>query len=283
MAINNNADEWANPRVGIYFPADTDNTLRDGNLTGQCVSLDKWFLNEMTSVPNPGIARGHAKDFGDTLVRQGHAVQVAENNRKRGDIVVWKQDGGGYGHTGILLSGDRVFEQNVGLAGTPNKVVSGQRVYSSRIDPLYQPWRKGSPTFYRVNSYQETNSGGSSGGNMNAKGMSDAFIRRTYYMVMNQNPSQEDVNFHMAKSNPESFINGFGDNPLWKQLEAQRNSETDAKNRAIAERDQAKNELNVANEKIKKLELQLANGGGSSDKSEYVELLTTGTKIYIKK
>ena len=276
MAVANNADSWADPRQNIFFTADTDNTLRDGNLTGQCVSLTKWFLAEMTNVPNPAAARGHAKDVGDRLVIQGHAVQVAEGNRKRGDFVVWKQDGGGYGHIGVLLSGDRVFEQNVGLAGTQSKLVNGQRVYASRIDPLYQSWRKGAPTFYRINSYQET--GGSSGGNNT---MTPNFIRRTYYMVNDQTPTQAEVDFHMAKSNPESFMNGFGDNPLWKIRTAERDAELAAKNAVVAENVKIAKENTELKAQVKKLQDELANGGGES--GEFTKVLTSGADLYIKK
>jgi hypothetical protein len=34
-------------------------------------------------------------------------------------------------------------------------------------------------------------------------------------MIMNQTAGQGDIDFHMQKSSPESFVNGFGDNPLW--------------------------------------------------------------------
>jgi len=160
--IANNADDYANARVGIYFPAKSGAGLADGDLTGQCVSLDKWFLNEMTDVPNPGAARGNAKDFGDTLVAQGQAKVVT--SPQRGDIAVWKKDGGGYGHTGIVLSGNRVFEQNAALPGRASKIVDGARVYASGIDPLTASWRVGSPTFYRVNSYKEITPAPADGG-----------------------------------------------------------------------------------------------------------------------
>lgn len=158
MAVANNADEYAKTRLGVYF---------DGNpatLTGQCVSLVKWFLQEMTSVPDPQAARGHAKDYGANLVAQGHAAVVAAANRKRGDIVVWKKDGGGYGHIGVLLSNDQIFEENVGLVGVPSKHIYDDKgnyvttVYASMTNPLYSSWRKGDPTFYRVNTYNEGSS-----------------------------------------------------------------------------------------------------------------------------
>lgn len=176
--VNNNADDYANARIGLYFTANqVKNNLESGSLDGQCVTAVKHFLYNMTDVPNAGVARGHAKDYGDTLVREGHATVVSEADRRRGDIVVWKQDGGGYGHIGVLLSGDRVFEQNVGIVGTPSKLVNGAvensgktimiRVFATRISPLYQNWRVGKPTFYRVKSYSEGNN--SEGGQGNSQ------------------------------------------------------------------------------------------------------------------
>jgi hypothetical protein len=154
MTAASNADAYAATRVGVYFPG------FPSTLDGQCVSLIKWFLGEMCEVSDWKAARGDAKDYGDTLVRQGLADPASANQRKRGDIVVWKRDGGGYGHIGVLLTGDMVFEENVGLIGTPSKMVGDFRVYSSRIDPLSASWRTGSPTFYRVKSYIENKSKG---------------------------------------------------------------------------------------------------------------------------
>lgn len=152
MATNVNADAYANARIGIFFPGNPR------TLDGQCVSLVKWFLQEMTSVPAPQAARGHAMDYGNNLVAQGHAVEVGASQRLPGDIVVWQRDGGGYGHIGILLTGDRIFEQNVNVGGSATmRVPQGDgtyaTVYASRIDGLYDNWRIGSPRFYRVNTY----------------------------------------------------------------------------------------------------------------------------------
>lgn len=149
MAINKNVAEYANARIGIYFPGFPD------SLTGQCVSLTKWYIGEMCGVSDWQAARGNAKDFGDTLVNQGLATVVSSANRRRGDIVVWKSDGGGYGHIGVLCSGDNVFEENVGLKGVPSAVYGGNTVHPSRLDPLSASWRVGSPTFYRMNGYSE--------------------------------------------------------------------------------------------------------------------------------
>jgi len=149
MAVNLNADIYAANRMSIFFPG------FPATLTGQCVSLAKWYLGEMCGITDWQSARGNAKDFGDTLVKQGLASVVDISNRRRGDLVVWKQDGGGYGHIGVLLSGDMVFEENAGIRGTPSAVYGGVTVYASRTDPLGASWRIGAPTFYRVNGYSE--------------------------------------------------------------------------------------------------------------------------------
>lgn len=154
--VNANADDYAAGRVGIFFPAHNQ-TPADGNLTGQCVTLNKWFLAEMTDVPNPFSARGDARYVGDTLVAQGHAVEVPFAQRQRGDFVVWKY--GKYGHIGVLLSGDRVFEENVNIGGVAKRLVDGAYVYAARIGSLGESWRPVQATVYRIKSYKEKGSG----------------------------------------------------------------------------------------------------------------------------
>lgn len=146
------ADQYAATRVGIFFPAHNQ-TPADGNLTGQCVTLNKWFLAEMTDVPAPFSARGDARYVGDTLVNQGHAVEVPFDQRKPGDFVVYKY--GTYGHIGVLLSGDRLFEQNVNVAGVSRRLVDGAYVYSARIGSLNESWRSVRPNIYRIKNYTE--------------------------------------------------------------------------------------------------------------------------------
>lgn len=157
--IDANADDYAAKRVGIFFPAN-DQTPADGLLTGQCVTLNKWFLAEMTDVPNPFSARGDARYVGDKLVAQGHAVEVPYDQRKRGDFVVYKF--GQYGHIGVLLSGDRIFEQNASVAGTQRRLISDGKdswyVYSARIGSLNESWRPVRPNIYRIKSYVEQGS-----------------------------------------------------------------------------------------------------------------------------
>lgn len=151
-----NADDYAATRVGIFFPANNQ-TPADGNLTGQCVTLNKWFLAEMTDVPSPFNARGDARYVGDTLVNQGHAYEVAYDQRKRGDFVVYKY--GTYGHIGVLLSGDRLFEQNVNVGGVARRLVDGAYVYAARIGSLNESWRSVRPNIYRIKTYIEEGTG----------------------------------------------------------------------------------------------------------------------------
>lgn len=143
-----NADLYAAPRQNIYFKGVVP------SLDGQCVSLVKWFMQEMSGVPNPQAARGDARYVGKTLVAQGHAVEVPYSQRKRGDIICYEQ--GVYGHISVQLSGGRVFEQNVNMGGVSSKIVSGDRVYASRIGSENESWRASrNPHIYRLKTYKE--------------------------------------------------------------------------------------------------------------------------------
>lgn len=158
--VNSNADEYAAARQNHWFTANNQ-TSADGNLTGQCVTLDKWFFQDMCNgFPSPFAARGNAKDVGHTLVAQGLAVEVAWNDRRQGDIICYEY--GTYGHTAVQLSGGRVFESNVNWSGVASRVVDGETVYASRIGSENEAWRlTRNPHVYRLNSYSE-------GGNMSA-------------------------------------------------------------------------------------------------------------------
>ncbi len=145
----NNVLEWALANMSKFFAG------IPAGLTGQCVSLIKRFMKEW-GVADWYKPRGDAKDFGDTLVRQGLAFVVASKDRKRGDLVVWRRDGAGRGHAGVLTSRDNVFEENVALAGTKRMWIPLVGwVYASRIDPLAASWRIGTPVFYRLKAYRE--------------------------------------------------------------------------------------------------------------------------------
>lgn len=148
MAVAANADDYANDRLNIFFPGLTP------DLDGQCVSLVKWFMQEMSNVPDPQAARGDARYVGQTLVNQGHAVEINWADRKRGDIVCYEY--GTYGHIGVILSGNRTFEENVNWSGVASKTVDGATVYASRIGDMAEAWRTGkNPHIYRLNTYTE--------------------------------------------------------------------------------------------------------------------------------
>lgn len=144
--VDDNADIYAAKRLNIFFPGVIP------SLDGQCVSLVKWFMAEMSEVPNPQAARGDARYVGQTLVRQGHAVEVPYAQRRRGDIITYEN--GVYGHIGVVLSGDRTFEENVNWPGVSSKIVDGARVYASRVGNLSEAWRK-NQHIYRLKSYNE--------------------------------------------------------------------------------------------------------------------------------
>lgn len=150
-----NADDYAANRLNRFFTANGE-TPNDGDLTGQCVTLVKWFMAEMSDVPSPFAARGDARYVGKRLVAQGLAVEVAYSERRRGDVICYEY--GTYGHIGIVLSGDRTFEENVNWAGVASKIVDGARVYASRIGNLSESWRH-DQHIYRLNSYKEGDMG----------------------------------------------------------------------------------------------------------------------------
>lgn len=153
--VNDNADDYAAGRQGIFFPASTANggDSQNGDLTGQCVTLNKWFLAEMTDVPGPFKARGHAKDVGRNLVAQGHADLIPNGQQRRGDFVVYEY--GQYGHIGVLLSGNRLFQQNANVAGVKRIIVDGAYVYSSIITQVFSSLGGVAPKYYRIRTYRE--------------------------------------------------------------------------------------------------------------------------------
>lgn len=145
-----NADLYAAPRQNIFFKGVVP------SLDGQCVSLVKWFMQEMSGVPNPQAARGDARYVGKRLVAEGHAVEKPFAERKRGDIICYEY--GVYGHIGVQLSGGRVFEQNINMGGVASKIVDGSRVYASRIGSENESWRAGKNAHvYRLKTYKEGN------------------------------------------------------------------------------------------------------------------------------
>lgn len=144
--VDLNADIYASKRLNIFFKTTYP------SLEGQCVTLTKNFMQDMSSVPNPHAARGDARYVGKRLVAEGHAVEVPYSERKRGDLITYEY--GTYGHIGVVLSGNRTFEENVNWPGVASKIVDGSRVYASRIGSLSEGWRH-DQHIYRLKSYKE--------------------------------------------------------------------------------------------------------------------------------
>lgn len=179
---------YAQARVGQWLTADSGPpaSSADGDLTGQCVSQVKWVLQDFTDIPNPFAARGHARYLGAALVAQGHAVEVTAANAKPGDVVCYEY--GQYGHTGTLLSGNRLFQQNANVAGAKRRVLSdGTVVYSVVIVPVWASLGGVAPKFYRLKTFKE------------GKTMTDDQILRTcLYMRLAAGQSVEQANANSA-------------------------------------------------------------------------------------
>lgn len=194
MAVALNADLYTKGRLNIFFPGVVP------SLDGQCVSLVKWFMQEMSGVPNPQAARGDARYVGKALVAQGHATEVPYSQRRRGDIICYEY--GTYGHIAVQLSGGRVFEQNVNMGGVASKIVDGSRVYASRIGSETEAWRTGKNVhIYRLKTYKEgepiVKPTKSEVGNMfNLAGVSDTAVTEkqyAYYMARDWKVLAQDV------------------------------------------------------------------------------------------
>lgn len=237
--INNNADDYAAGRLNIFFPAHNQ-TNADGNLTGQCVTLNKWFLAEMTDVPSPFAARGDARYVGDALVNQGHAVEVPYDQRRRGDFAVYKY--GQYGHIGVILSGDRIFEQNANVGGVARRVVDGSYVYASRIGSLNESWRPVRPNIYRIKSYSE----GGAAVSVDKLSREEVIELHNAYFFGNPGPGYgyEDIGTPLSV-----LINKWKNSP-YRQNAAARYYAFDSNQKAIADLSAQVTQLNAVIQKL---------------------------------
>lgn len=180
-----NADLYASARLNKFFKGVVP------SLDGQCVSLAKWFMQEMSEVPNPQAARGDARYVGKRLVAEGHAVAVAYADRKRGDIICYEY--GVYGHIGVVLSANRTFEENVNWAGVSSKIVDGQRVYASRIGSLSESWRH-DQHIYRLKTYSEGVDG------MGKMNRSDSiWLNRLVWYMGGDHPTEKEIARYVGK------------------------------------------------------------------------------------
>ncbi len=191
-------EAYAQSVVGQFLPADSGPpaSAADGDLTGQCVTLNKWVYSIFTTIANPFAGRGDARYLGINLVRLGLADAIPAGQQKPGDTVCYEY--GQYGHTGTLLEGNRFLQQNANVAGAKRRVLAdGTVVYSATIVPLYSSLGGVAPKFYRLKTFKE------------GSVMTDQEIKDTaLYMRLAAGDSLEKANannandFNQIKANP---------------------------------------------------------------------------------
>lgn len=123
-----NLDEFINKTIG------TKQALPNGNQEGQCVSLIQQYLIQVFNIPFK--ARGHAKDFGKSLVSEGLAIEVQVP--ARGDIIVYEATklNYWYGHVAIYIEPNKMYDQNNG--------------YHDNYKAGYASIFKGNKKYYRI-------------------------------------------------------------------------------------------------------------------------------------
>lgn len=102
--------------TAVDFP----NVDHDTNLKGQCVTLVQNYI--YSCLGQPYTARGDAKDWIYTYVNEG--LGHTSSDQQDGDIIVFPNEGNGYGHIGIWYK-NNIYDQNNlrhdnGLAGLCN-------------------------------------------------------------------------------------------------------------------------------------------------------------------
>ena len=91
----------------------------EGSFKGECVSLIQMYLYECFGIGFK--ARGNAKDYCNTLIKEGLATKVT--TPKAGDIMGWNADNriGEMGHVAIYLNKNTCFDQSNGQRKTAQK------------------------------------------------------------------------------------------------------------------------------------------------------------------
>ena len=119
--------------------------LPNGNQKGQCVSLVQQYLIQVFDIPFK--ARGHAKDFGKSIVKEGLAIEVSD--AIKGDIIVYEGTlaNGFYGHVAIYIDKNKMYDQNNGThdnykAGY-STILKGNKKYYRIITSKASAWTKG--------------------------------------------------------------------------------------------------------------------------------------------
>lgn len=145
---------------------------------------------------------------------------------------------GGYAHLAstIVNKGQKVVKgQLIGYSDSTG-AATGPHLHSEML-PLAPNFQNGYAGRIDITPYYENTA---QGGNTL---MTPNFIKRAYWLIQGRDPSQGEVDLHMAKSSPESFINGFGDTPLWKAVSEQRDSVINERNNLVAVRDDLSRQL----------------------------------------
>ena len=226
MATQSEAVAWANAQIGKSINV-------DGVYGAQCVDLIAAYTYDVFGQNVMGANRGNTTNAVNLITIALPAGYTRIQNSasfipQPGDIFIFDKRISIYGHTGIVISAN----MNSFVSIDQNWINANNTVGSpaARITHNYNAfWGVIRPTY--------NNQGGNNA-------MTPNFIRRTYYMVNDQTPTQQEVDFHMAKCNPESFINGFGDYPLWRARTTERDN-------ASRERDAARKDLTTSQVMVK--------------------------------
>ena len=111
--------QWLDSQVGGSL------AKPNGEYRGECVSFIQQLL-AFLGASSGNVAMGHAKDFGNSLVRNG----IADNSDGWLRVVVNPSMAVGYGHIWIDLMGEANYEQNGAQA---SRVTKNTRPYSQRV------------------------------------------------------------------------------------------------------------------------------------------------------
>lgn len=114
---------------------------------GQCVSLIQHYIKECLG--QSAKPRGHAKEWISNYVIEGLGKVVT--SPRKGDILVFPNDGGGYGHIAIYIDKNTLYDQN---NGRHNNYRAG---YGSIFSKDYIILRPNVDLINDVNSYDKGN------------------------------------------------------------------------------------------------------------------------------
>jgi hypothetical protein len=196
-------ENWLNTAIGRSFNPDKTYGLQCKDVIDD-YAMALWPGKSWVETVNPN----NAKDVFDAApdaywVKTRNNPNDANQFPKRGDVVVWNGNmGGGFGHIAVVLEANANSLTVVEQDGFKN-IAAYKKTYKDYSNVIgWMTPKISSPVINQP-----------LGGLMTPE-----FIKATYYKIDARTPSQQEIDFHMAKSNPESFVNGFGI-PKWVGLE----------------------------------------------------------------